>query len=199
MLDKSIPYKDLIMKWDGNQQCLLPVCVPPGYRIRTWREGDQRNWARIQKEAGEFEHMTLAQAEEWFLQEYGGRKEELSFRCLFAENMDGETDGVCMAWKEEDRKGNWIPSLHWLAVRDAKKGYGIGTALIREALRVFAGRGEVPVYLHTQPWSHEAVSLYFKAGFFLCRNETFGEHKNQFSEGLRILERYLKVNPRRCR
>ena len=53
MLDKSIPYKDLIMKWDGNRQCLLPVCVPPGYRLRTWREGDQKNWARIQKEAGE--------------------------------------------------------------------------------------------------------------------------------------------------
>ena len=51
MLDKSIPYKDLIMKWDGNRQCLLPVCVPPGYRLRTWREGDQKNWARIQKEA----------------------------------------------------------------------------------------------------------------------------------------------------
>lgn len=52
MLDKSIPYKDLIMKWDGNRQCLLPVCVPPGYRLRTWREGDQKNWARIQKEPG---------------------------------------------------------------------------------------------------------------------------------------------------
>ena len=39
MLDKSIPYKDLIMKWGGNRQCLQPVCVPPGYRLRTWREG----------------------------------------------------------------------------------------------------------------------------------------------------------------
>ena len=100
MLDKSIPYKDLIMKWDGNRQCLLPVCVPPGYRLRTWREGDQKNWARIQKEAGEFGDMTLEQTEAWFLQEYGDRKEELSFRCLFAESMDGETDGVCMAWTE---------------------------------------------------------------------------------------------------
>ena len=70
MLDKSIPYKDLIMKWDGNRQCLLPVCVPPGYRLRTWREGDQKNWARIQKEAGEFGDMTLEQTEAWFLQEY---------------------------------------------------------------------------------------------------------------------------------
>lgn len=60
MLDKSIPYKDLIMKWDGNRQCLLPVCVPPGYRLRTWREGDQKNWARIQKEAGEFGDMTVS-------------------------------------------------------------------------------------------------------------------------------------------
>ena len=199
MLDKSIPYKDLIMKWDGNRQCLLPACIPSGYRIRTWQEGDQRNWARIQKEAGEFENVTLSQIEAIFLQEYGEHKKELSLRCLFAENMDGETDGVCMAWMEQDEKGNRIPSLHWLAVRDAKKGLGIGTALVRESLRVFADRGEVPVYLHTQPWSYEAVSLYFKAGFFLCRTETFGTHKNQFSEGIRILERYLDVDPRCCR
>ena len=121
MLDKSIPYKDLIMKWDGNRQCLLPVCVPPGYRLRTWREGDQKNWARIQKEAGEFGDMTLEQTEAWFLQEYGDRKEELSFRCLFAESMDKEADGVCMAWTEAGTDGSLIPSLHWLAVRDAKK------------------------------------------------------------------------------
>ena len=105
MLDKSIPYKDLIMKWDGNRQCLLPVCVPPGYRLRTWREGDQKNWARIQKEAGEFGDMTLEQTEAWFLQEYGDRKEELSFRCLFAESMDKEADGVCMAWTEAGIRG----------------------------------------------------------------------------------------------
>ena len=160
MLDKSIPYKDLIMKWDGNRQCLLPVCVPPGYRLRTWREGDQKNWARIQKEAGEFGDMTLEQTEAWFLQEYGDRKEELSFRCLFAESMDGEADGVCMAWTEVATDGSLIPSLHWLAVRDTKKGQGIGTALVREALRIFAGRGEIPVFLHTQPWSYEAVGLY---------------------------------------
>ena len=149
MLDKSIPYKDLIMKWDGNRQCLLPVCVPPGYRLRTWREGDQKNWA--------------------------------------------------MAWTEAGTDGSLIPSFHWLAVRDAKKGQGIGTALVREALRVFAGRGEVPVFLHTQPWSYEAVGLYLKAGFFLCRSETFGTHKNQFQEGIRILEQYLEVDPRLCR
>ena len=199
MLDKSIPYKDLIMKWDGNRQCLLPVCVPPGYRLRTWREGDQKNWARIQKEAGEFGDMTLEQTEAWFLQEYGDRKEELSFRCLFAESMDKEADGVCMAWTEAGTDGSLIPSLHWLAVRDAKKGQGIGTALVREALRVFAGRGEVPVFLHTQPWSYEAVGLYLKAGFFLCRSETFGTHKNQFQEGIRILEQYLDEYPRLCR
>ncbi|MFR8166163.1 MAG: hypothetical protein ACLU8D_09425 [Enterocloster sp.] len=112
MLDKSIPYKDLIMKWDGNRQCLLPVCVPPGYRLRTWREGDQKNWARIQKEAGEFGDMTLEQTETWFLQEYGDRKEELSFRCLFAESMDKEADGVCMAWTEAGTDGSFIlPSL----------------------------------------------------------------------------------------
>ena len=140
--------------------------------------------------------MTLEQTETWFLQEYGDRKEELSFRCLFAESMDKEADGVCMAWTEAGTDGSLIPSLHWLAVRDAKKGQGIGTALVREALRVFAGRGEVPVFLHTQPWSYEAVGLYLKAGFFLCRSETFGTHKNQFQEGIRILEQYLEVDPR---
>ena len=63
----------------------------------------------------------------------------------------------------------------------------------------WSGRGEVPVFLHTQPWSYEAVGLYLKAGFFLCRSETFGTHKNQFQEGIRILEQYLEVDPRLCR
>ena len=54
-------------------------------------------------------------------------------------------------------------------------------------------------FLHTQPWSYEAVGLYLKAGFFLCRSETFGTHKNQFQEGIRILEQYLEVDPRLCR
>lgn len=101
-----------------------------------------------------------------------------------------------------DRGGNgWEPySLPSLAGSAGyKKGQGIGTALVREALRVFAGRGEVPVFLHTQPWSYEAVGLYLKAGFFLCRSETFGTHKNQFQEGIRILEQYLEVDPRLCR
>ena len=54
--------------------------------------------------------------------------------------MDGNVDGGCMAWTEEDGLENPIPSLHWLAVRDAKKGQGIGTALVREALQIFANR-----------------------------------------------------------
>ena len=102
-----------------------------------------------------------------------------------------------------DRGGNgWEPySLPSLAGSAGykKKGQGIGTALVREALRIFAGRGEIPVFLHTQPWSYEAVGLYLKAGFFLCRSETFGTHKNQFQEGIRILEQYLDVDPRLCR
>lgn len=199
MLDKSIPYKDLIMKWDGNRQCLLPVCVPPGYRLRTWREGDQKNWARIQKEAGEFGDMTLEQTEAWFLQEYGDRKEELSFRCLFAESMDGRNGRSLHGM---DRGGNgWepysLPSLVGSAGCKKRPGHWNcpgprGPAGIR-------GPGEVPVFLHTQPWSYEAVGLYLKAGFFLCRSETFGTHKNQFQEGIRILEQYLEVDPRLCR
>ena len=119
---------------------------------------------QIQKEAGEFGDMTLEQTEAWFLQEYGDRKEELSFRCLFAESMDKEADGVCMAWTEAGTDGSLIPSLHWLAVRDAKKGQGIGTALVREALRVFAGRGEAVSYTHLDVykrqalWSHHGIS-----------------------------------------
>ena len=40
--------------------------------------------------------------------------------------------------------------------------------------------------------------LVFKGWFFLCRSETFGTHKNQFQEGIRILEQYLEVDPRLC-
>ena len=86
MLDKRIPYKELIMKWEGNRQCPMPVCRKYGWECR---------WG-----------------------------------------------------------------------------------------------------LHGQPWSYEAVNLYIKAVFFLCKSETFGRHQNQFNEGLPILKQYLKVDPK---
>lgn len=101
-----------------------------------------------------------------------------------------------------DRGGNgWEPySLPSLAGSAGCKKRPALELPVREApAGIRRARGEVPVFLHTQPWSYEAVGLYLKAGFFLCRSETFGTHKNQFQEGIRILEQYLEVDPRLCR
>lgn len=196
MLDKSIPYKDLIMKWDGNRQCLLPVCVPPGYRLRTWREGDQKNWARIQKEAGGvWGHDTGADRGMVFTGIW--RQERRAFLPVPVCRKHGRRSGRSLHGHGQrwERMGALFPPFTGWRCGIQKKGQGIGTALVREALRIFAGRGEIPVFLHTQPWSYEAVGLYLKAGFFLCRSETFGTHKNQFQEGIRILEQYLEVDP----
>ena len=45
MLDKRIPYKDLIMKWEGNRQCPMPVCRKYGWECRWGLHGlDRGRW-----------------------------------------------------------------------------------------------------------------------------------------------------------
>ena len=42
MLDKSIPYKDLIMKWDRSVCLQDTVCVPGGKETRKTGPGSRR-------------------------------------------------------------------------------------------------------------------------------------------------------------
>lgn len=63
MLDKSLPYKSIIMRMEAAvAERFAPPAPAAGYRIRPFVPGDERHWARIETSVGEFSEEAAARA-----------------------------------------------------------------------------------------------------------------------------------------
>ncbi len=183
MLDRTIPYYNLILRCDH----ILPmeVKLPVGYGIRAYQPGDEESWAVLHTATGDF--ATAEEAESYFLGKYAA---DLS-RVLFAVSPDGEVVGTVTAWTD-DRVGENVRSLHWLAVAEEHQRQGIGKALTQTAMKLMRREDNAaPVYLHTQPWSWKAVLLYVKLGFNLQRRDSFGGYANEYDQAMAVLRPLL--------
>lgn len=186
MTDRRIPFYNMILRCD-NIICQEAV-LPDGFCFRSFRDGDERAWAVLEHEAGDFS--TVEEAEAYFREKYGAEREALEKRCIFVDNRQGETVGTCIAW--HDMKGETeIASLHWLVVASDYQGRGLGKALSLKAMEIFSAFHEKPVYIHTQPWSYKAVLLYVNIGFLLQRTDTFSNYVNQYNQAMETLRSVL--------
>ncbi len=52
MIDRSIPYYNLILKC--NRICATPVSLPEGYSFKMYDVGDEKYWAKLEYEIGDF-------------------------------------------------------------------------------------------------------------------------------------------------
>lgn len=165
MLDKSLPYFDIIMKLRGELLAKVPEPVlPEGYSFRFYRPGDEYHWARLETLVQEFpsEEKALAYYRERYMVKDA---DKLPDRCVFVVDANDIPVATTTAWFGESSMGhgNW---LQWISSDPAHQGKGLGRAVIARALRRYTELGEVGnVYLHTQTWSHKAVYLYNKFGF----------------------------------
>ena len=162
MLDKSVPYAYFYM----HRKAGAPIAhfpLPEGYKYVLYSKGDEYNWARIETAVLEFEDAFTALMR--FNREYMSLPEELSRRCLFIENSDGEKVGTTVPWwryVENERR----PWLHWVAVDPEYQGIGLGKAIISRTIELMIElEGDVDFYLRTQTWSYKAVSIYRANGF----------------------------------
>lgn len=180
MLDRSIPYYNTIMKCSHWERAA--VRLPERCRIRGYQPGDETAWARLEYEIGDFD--SFDEALSYFTRTYRDTS-----RAFFAEE-DGEVAGSVIAWR--DRRGTGtIASLHWLIVAPRCQGKGLGKALLQTAMNWYLEAGELPVYLHTQPWSYKAILLYAKNGFRLQKSDSFSDYENQYPDAMRTLQHIL--------
>ncbi len=183
MLDRTIPFCNLILRCDR----ILPmeVKLPAGYAIRAYQPGDEKSWAALHTATGDFS--TAEEAASYFLNKYAA---DLS-RVLYAVAPDGKVVGTVTAWTDE-RAGETVRSLHWLAVAEEHQRQGIGKALTQTAMKLMRREDNAaPVYLHTQPWSWKAVLLYVKLGFKLQRKDSFGGYANEYDQAMAALRPLL--------
>lgn len=197
MLDKSLPYIDIIMRRPALGPP-PPALLPGGYRFAFYGELTgkggtcMRDWAEIETSVLEFED--VPQAEEYFRRNFLPYPDELKRRMLFVIAPDGARVGTATAWWS-DFNGARTHWLHWVAVRPEVQGLGLGRAVIYEAVRLLNEiNGRREIYLHTQTWSHKAVLLYESAGFTITVPDppvcTYSPER--LDEAEEIIDRYRK-------
>ena len=177
MLDKSLPYKSIIMRMEAAvAERLAPPAPAAGYRIRPFVPGDERHWARIETSVGEFSEEAAARA--YFERVY---LPEAALQCLFVVTEQDEPVATATTWTEEEASLRQL-QLQWVAVEPAHQGRGLGraiaTAAVRRAVRLAPGEA---ILLHTQTWSHRALRS--KEGTGMKR------YPNEFEEAMEVLRR----------
>ena len=186
MLDRTIPFYNTIMKCTDYRH--RNVELPDGFSIVSYRDGYEKEWAKLEYAIGDFG--SAAEAEEYFAETYL-QDPELFPNILFIINKDRDTAGSCIAWR--DTQGiNRVSSLHWLVVDEQYQGIGLGRALATAVMNIYADQGALPVYIHTQPWSWKAILLYLSLGFKLQKTETFSHYENEYGKAMGALGKVVR-------
>ena len=136
--------------------------LPQGFSVKTYRSGDENEWARIEHAAGEFK--TRAEGLEHFNVEFGPFLSEFHERCFFIETSRGEKIGTATAWYNKDFLGRPYGRLHWVAIVPQYQGKKLSKPLVRFAMERMKKYHDC-AYLTTQTTTHKAVLLYLQFGF----------------------------------
>ena len=142
---------------------LPDYALPGGYRVRTFRRGEERLWAEIEVSAGEFEG-SLDLALERFDAEFGVDIEGMESRGLFLETDGGYAIGTATGWYNPDFLGQDYGRIHWVGIRPEYHGRGLGRPLVGAAMRRLA-ESHKRAYLHTLSPRLAAIRIYLDFGF----------------------------------
>ena len=170
MLDRTIPFYNTILRCDNYQY--KDAVLPKGFSIVPYKSGYEKAWAELEYSIGDFE--SLEEAESYFISTYLQNGSMMN-NILFLLNEDNQVVGSCIAWQDK-RKESIVSSLHWLVVDEEYHGRGLGKALCNATMNIFKEQENLPVYIHTQPWSWKAIFLYLSIGFKLQKTDTFSHY-----------------------
>ncbi len=113
--------------------------IKPGYKLRSFREGDDQTWAKVKNEI----FGSSSTASDFWAQEFLGVDMDSDFDprgFLFAEHK-GVPIGICAGIVLHNRKkigGSYIGGIGWTGVLEEHRGKGLGRALMMESLNYLA-------------------------------------------------------------
>ena len=200
MLDKSIEYKNIIMRIDADKPVENPK-LPYNYKFRHFENStDINHWSRIETSVLEFS--SEPEAKEYFNRSYYPYLDDLNKRCTFILNRHDLPIATATAWYADSKLG-YQSSLQWVAVCPEYQGLGLGKAIVQKALTIFRElEPKNSVWLHTQTWSHVAVRLYKKLGFNIVKRENLANNntrdginktcKTDFESAIEVLRNVIR-------
>ena len=190
MMDKTIPYYPIVM-CRGPGSTIPDNILPAGFKLDTYKKGDEKAWVKIARLLREFENEREGLS--YFESEFKNDEDELSRRCLFLVTPEGEKIGTLTNWWAYTgvRRDPW---MKWFLLHPEYQGKGLGKGTFYEGLRrMLAIEGDRTIYLHTQTWSYKGINIYRKAGFDIATEEGLGGYKNtDYLQAEEVLKAYYR-------
>jgi GNAT superfamily N-acetyltransferase len=140
----------------------IPTIVcPAGFRVRSFRKGEDDTWARIEAAAGAFPDESKARRH--FATEFAPVSARLVGRMLFLEHEDAGPIVTTTAW-EGTFAGEMRGRIHWVGIVPTYQGRGLSKPLMSAALLRLA-QDYPRSYLTTETTSYRGINLYLGFGF----------------------------------
>lgn len=134
-----------------------PAVFPAGFELRAYLPGDETLWLDLVRESDPL----WTGAPDLFARTWSGEPAECARRLVFLRAPGGEAAGTVAAWFGEAGWGR----VHWLLLRPAWRGRGLGRALLHWALHRLRELGHERAFLITEAGRLPALQLYLSAGF----------------------------------
>lgn len=163
MIDKSVPHGSVIMV-KRDMTTYPRYEMPEGFFIRSYREGDEKEWAEIALQQFDFE--SFEKSLELFHENFDEHPEWMD-RCLFAvEEKTGKIAAILALWEGGVFKNASYKKIHWVATKEEFQGKGIVKAMMTYAMDLYHKLGsEGYCILQTSTWNWKAIRIYKKFGF----------------------------------
>ncbi len=136
------------------------VPFPEGFSIRAMRLDEGALWTDIERDAEP--HFPID--DEAFHSEFGNYLQMTQWRSFVVTDAKGAGVGVVSAWFAREFKGEDYGMIHWIAIRQAYQGLGLGKAALSFALNQLS-QWHKRAFLGTQTKRLNAIKLYLDFGF----------------------------------
>ena len=135
--------------------------IPSGYTFGPIAREQIGLWTDIERDAEPFFGIDLAM----FTSSFGTDISEISRRCHILYDERGCGIGTISAWQEGIVRGIECGRVHWVAIRAAFQGRGLGKTLMSFGLQEMKRLNHHGALLETQSKREAAIGLYLKYGF----------------------------------
>ncbi len=136
------------------------IPFPEGFGIRAMRPDEGALWTDIQRDA----ELYFPIGDDLFSDQFGDELQAIQWRSFIITNQKGLGVGVVSAWFDRHFRGEDYGMIHWIAIRPAYQGLGLGKAALSFALSQLSQWHE-RAFLGTQTKRLNAIKLYLDFGF----------------------------------
>jgi len=171
--DNTIEYHELLMTYNDTSKS-LNYNLPDGYHYSFYKPGDEKDWAQIHIESGEF--MSIEHGLKHFHDFYDSFIDELPKRCFFVENDKNEKVGTATISLLQNSEYGYDAVVDWFAIKRSYQGKHLAKPMVVYFIKLAHDLGHSKLLLHTQTTSWLAANLYLDCGFepFKVENDIKG-------------------------